>query len=87
LTGASQAAAAQKFRQPASAAEIPLSSADETVEMPAVIEEEEELDETGVEAKDIELVMSQAGCSRAKAVKALKENDNDLVNSIMSLTT
>jgi nascent polypeptide-associated complex subunit alpha len=55
--------------------------------MPAVIEEEEELDETGVEAKDIELVMSQAGCSRAKAVKALKENDNDLVNSIMSLTT
>lgn len=87
LTGASQAAAAQKFRQPASAAEIPLSSADETVEMPAVMEEEEELDETGVEAKDIELVMSQAGCSRAKAVKALKENDNDLVNSIMSLTT
>eukprot|EP00544_Gedaniella_sp_CCMP2646_P007049 CAMPEP_0202481200 /NCGR_PEP_ID=MMETSP1361-20130828/880_1 /ASSEMBLY_ACC=CAM_ASM_000849 /TAXON_ID=210615 /ORGANISM="Staurosira complex sp., Strain CCMP2646" /LENGTH=206 /DNA_ID=CAMNT_0049108697 /DNA_START=42 /DNA_END=662 /DNA_ORIENTATION=+ len=85
LTGASQAAAAQKFRQPASA-EIP--SVDETVEMPAVIEEdEEELDETGVEAKDIELVMSQAGCSRAKAVKALKENDNDLVNSIMSLTT
>lgn len=45
------------------------------------------LDETGIEPKDIELVMSQAGCSRAKAVKALKENDGDLVNSIMSLTT
>jgi nascent polypeptide-associated complex subunit alpha len=44
-------------------------------------------DEEGVEAKDIELVMSQAGCSRAKAVKALKENDMDLVNAIMSLTT
>lgn len=44
------------------------------------------VDETGVEAKDIELVMSQAGCSRAAAVKALKENDGDLVNSIMSLT-
>jgi len=83
LTGANQAAAAQKFRQPAEAA-IP--TVDETVEMPAVIEEED-LDETGVEPKDIELVMSQAGCSRAKAVKALKENDNDLVNSIMSLTT
>ena len=43
-------------------------------------------DETGVDAKDIELVMSQAGCARSKAVKALKENDGDLVNSIMSLT-
>ena len=50
-------------------------------------ETEEELDETGIEPKDVELVMSQAGCSRAKAVKALKENDGDLVNSIMSLTT
>ena len=46
----------------------------------------EEIDETGVEAKDIELVISQAGCSRAKAVKALKDNDGDLVNAIMSLT-
>jgi len=53
-----------------------------------VVEEEEGgVDETGVEPKDIELVMSQAACSRAKAVKALKENDGDLVNSIMSLTT
>lgn len=44
------------------------------------------MDETGVEAKDIELVMQQAGVSRAKAVKALRENDNDIVNSIMSIT-
>jgi len=51
------------------------------------VEEEETLDESGIEPKDIELVMSQAACSRAKAVKALKENDGDLVNSIMSLTT
>ncbi len=47
----------------------------------------EAVDEDGVEGKDIDLVMSQAGCSRAKAVKALKESDNDLVNAIMSLTT
>merc|ERR1712194_151415 len=51
------------------------------------VEEEETLGESGIEPKDIELVMSQAACSRAKAVKALKENDGDLVNSIMSLTT
>ena len=35
--------------------------------------------------KDIALVMSQAGCSRAAAIKALRDNDGDLVNSIMSL--
>lgn len=32
----------------------------------------EEVDESGVEAKDIELVMTQANVSRARAVKALK---------------
>merc|ERR1711862_145510 len=31
------------------------------------VEEDEVLDETGVEPKDVELVMSQAACSRAKA--------------------
>jgi nascent polypeptide-associated complex subunit alpha len=45
------------------------------------------VNEDGVEAKDIELVVSQAGCSRARAVAALRENDGDLVNAIMSLTT
>ncbi|EAS27545.3 nascent polypeptide-associated complex subunit alpha [Coccidioides immitis RS] len=49
-------------------------------------EEEGEVDETGLEAKDIELVMAQANVSRSKAIKALKENDNDIVNSIMALS-
>jgi nascent polypeptide-associated complex subunit alpha len=49
-------------------------------------EDGEEVDDTGLEAKDIELVMAQANVSRKKAVKALKENDNDLVNSIMALS-
>lgn len=30
--------------------------------------------------------MTQAGVSRTKAIKALKENDNDIVNSIMALS-
>lgn len=46
----------------------------------------EEVDDTGLEAKDIELVMAQANVSKKKAVKALKENDNDIVNSIMALS-
>jgi nascent polypeptide-associated complex subunit alpha len=44
------------------------------------------IDETGVSPKDVDLVMSQAGCSRAAAVEALRANEGDLVNSIMSLT-
>jgi nascent polypeptide-associated complex subunit alpha len=82
LSSASQAAAAKQFRQPQEMAAAAAAPA-----MPAVVEEaDEEVDEEGVESKDIDLVMSQAGCSRAKAVTALKENDGDLVNSIMSLT-
>lgn len=49
-------------------------------------DDDEEVDDTGLEAKDIELVMAQANVSRKKAVKALKENDNDIVNSIMALS-
>ncbi|CEP11453.1 hypothetical protein [Parasitella parasitica] len=52
----------------------------------AVEEEDEEVDATGVEDKDIELVVSQANVSRSKAVKALKNNENDVVNAIMELT-
>jgi len=60
-------------------------------EVPTLVEEEvgeadEDVDESGVEAKDIELVMQQANVSRAKAVKALKANGNDIVNAIMELT-
>ena len=40
----------------------------------------------GVEPKDIELVMTRAVVSRAKAVKALKTNDGDIVNAILELT-
>jgi len=41
-------------------------------------------DETGVEAKDIELVMAQVNCTRAKAVRALKDSGGDLINAIMA---
>ena len=57
------------------AAKPPIPEADE--------DDDEAVDETGVEAKDIELVMSQANVSRKRAVKALKHNDNDIVNAIM----
>ncbi|KAJ2501307.1 hypothetical protein GGH96_002006 [Coemansia sp. RSA 1972] len=46
----------------------------------------EEADESGVASQDIELVVAQAGCTRAEAVKALKDSSNDVVNAIMELT-
>ncbi|RYP45615.1 hypothetical protein DL768_008052 [Monosporascus sp. mg162] len=49
-------------------------------------DDDEEVDAEGLEDKDIELVQTQAGVSRKKAIKALKENDNDIVNSIMALS-
>jgi nascent polypeptide-associated complex subunit alpha len=42
--------------------------------------------EAGIEQKDIDLVMEQAHVPRAKAVQALKKNNNDIVNAIMDLT-
>ncbi|POR36920.1 Nascent polypeptide-associated complex subunit alpha [Tolypocladium paradoxum] len=64
------------------------SKAAETAEAKKDDEEDdgEEVDAEGLEDKDIELVMTQANVSRKKAVKALKENDNDIVNSIMALS-
>ncbi|NXA63632.1 NACA protein, partial [Mohoua ochrocephala] len=42
-----------------------------------------QVDETGLEVRDIELVMAQANVSRPKAVRALRHNNNDIVNAIM----
>ncbi|EMR10972.1 hypothetical protein PNEG_00575 [Pneumocystis murina B123] len=49
------------------------------------IEEVIDLDETGLQSKDIELVMDQTKVSRSQAIKALKENNGDIVNAIMSI--
>eukprot|EP00953_Heterococcus_sp_UTEX-ZZ885_P028429 15169-Heterococcus_DN1.PRE.1 len=81
LNAQAQANAAQQFGNKApEASKATISAVDDDAG------DNEEVDDTGVEAKDIELVMSQAACSRAKAVKALKANDNDIVNAIMQLT-
>ncbi|CAL8471580.1 g11122 [Coccomyxa elongata] len=65
------------------------SIADTKAESAAQADEEDdegEVDESGVEANDIELVMTQANVSRKKAVKALKSADGDIVSAIMELT-
>eukprot|EP00759_Apiculatamorpha_spiralis_P058012 PhF_6_TR8927/c0_g1_i1/m.14084/K03626/EGD2, NACA; nascent polypeptide-associated complex subunit alpha len=49
-------------------------------------EDEGEVSSEGLEEKDIELVMTQAMVTRGKAIKALRANGGDIVNTIMSLT-
>lgn len=84
LSQQAQVAAAEKFKAPEA---TPTDIASSTnVVAPIAEEDEEEVDETGVDEKDIELVVSQANVPRAKAIRALKSNNNDIVNAIMSLT-
>merc|ERR1711956_190158 len=82
LSQQAQMEAAQKFMN----AEVP-QAAEAAAAGPAPIieedEDDEDVDAAGVEEKDVDLVMSQANVSRGKAVKALKNNANDIVNAIM----
>ncbi|VAH18587.1 unnamed protein product [Triticum turgidum subsp. durum] len=81
LSSQLQSQAAEQFKAP------DLSSVISNPEASTAIQEDDEdCDETGVEPKDIELVMTQAGVPRPKAVKALKSADGDIVSAIMELT-
>ncbi|XP_042058050.1 nascent polypeptide-associated complex subunit alpha-like protein 3 isoform X2 [Salvia splendens] len=82
LSSQLQTQAAEQFKVP-----VPnIGQATPKAEPEAVIQDDEDVDETGVEPKDIELVMTQAGVSRVRAVKALKEANGDIVSAIMELT-
>ena len=92
LSHQAQLAAADKFKlsqaaagQAADAAAVPNIPA--AVKKPPTIAEEEENDEevdaTGIEEKDIEIVIQQSNVSRKRAITALKNNNNDIINAIM----
>eukprot|EP00112_Aurelia_sp_Birch-Aquarium-sp1_P005331 Seg1603.5 transcript_id=Seg1603.5/GoldUCD/mRNA.D3Y31 product="Nascent polypeptide-associated complex subunit alpha" protein_id=Seg1603.5/GoldUCD/D3Y31 len=83
LSQQAQMQAAEKFKAPEPAVTLADSKPQQLDNEES---DEEEADSTGVEEKEIELVMQQAGVSRNKAIKALKKNDNDIVNAIMELT-
>lgn len=81
-----QVAAAEKFKESNPAGDGASGNTATAVAPIAEESEDEEVDDAGVDDKDIELVMTQANVNRNKAVKALKHNDNDIVNAIMELT-
>ncbi|XP_063780667.1 uncharacterized protein LOC134928648 [Pseudophryne corroboree] len=78
-------AAAEKFKVPMEHSPLITETAP-TLTIKEESEDEEEVDEAGLEVRDIELVMAQANVSRVKAVRALRHNNNDIVNAIMELT-
>merc|ERR1719486_495632 len=76
-------AAVEQFKPPAGA---DMSKAPELVEEVDGDEDGDE-DAADLDENDIELVVKQAGVSRAKAIKALKLNEKDVVNAIMALSS
>merc|ERR1711977_393750 len=84
LSQQAQVQAAEKFKAPEPVHTAISESKAEQVEVEE--SDDEEVDATGVEEKDIELVCQQSNVSRKKAIKALRANDNDIVNAIMELT-
>lgn len=80
--GASAAAAGGGDKAAAAAAEAAASGE----QAAGAGDEDEEEDEEDVDAKDIDLVVQQAGVERRKAVRALKNNKGDIVNAILELT-
>ncbi|KAI5958372.1 EGD2 [Candida theae] len=51
-----------------------------------VEDDDEEVDESEFDPKDIALIVEQTHVSRAKAVKALKNHNGDMVNALMELS-
>ena len=80
----SQKMASMAAGAPPSAEEAPAAQAP-AAEEPAADENDDE-DPGEIQQKEIDLVMTQAGVSRGKAIRALKNNEGDIVNSIMELT-
>lgn len=64
----------------ANAEKLKISEAEEEVA-------DEDVDVTGLDPETIAMVQEQGNVSKAKAVKALRDNNGDLVNALMELTS
>merc|ERR1711990_916337 len=83
LSAQATSAAVEQFKAPGAGLEVP-----EDVPKLETVEGDDDGDEDAgdLDENDIELVVKQAGVTKAKAIKALKQNDNDVVNAIMALS-
>merc|ERR1712216_638923 len=77
-------AAVEQFKAPGAGLDV---GVDDAPKIEAVEGDDDGDEDAGdLDENDIELVVKQAGVTKAKAIKALKSNDNDVVNAIMALS-
>ena len=81
---AAQASAAKQFTHAPEVAKVAASQSGA-----AQLEEidESQVDDSGLDQKDIDLIMSQVNCTRGKAVAALRGANGDIVEAIMQLSS
>merc|ERR1711908_43485 len=83
LSAQATSAAVEQFKAPGAGLDM---GGDDAPKIEAGGDDDDGDEDVGdIEEQDIKLVVNQAGVSRAKAIKALKEHDKDVVNAIMDL--
>merc|ERR1711998_170629 len=84
LSAQATSAAVEQFKNPGAGLEV---GGDDAPKNDIVDADDDGDEDPGdLDENDIELVVKQAGVTKAKAIKALKQNDNDVVNAIMALS-
>merc|ERR1711990_948320 len=84
LSAQATSAAVERFKAPGAGLDV---GVDDAPKIEAVEGDDDGDEDAGdLDENDIELVVKQAGVTKAKAIKALKSNDNDVVNAIMALS-
>merc|ERR1712025_945 len=84
LSAQATSAAVEQFKAPGAGLDV---GVDDAPKIEAVDGDDDGDEDAGdLDENDIELVVKQAGVTKAKAIKALKSNDNDVVNAIMALS-
>merc|ERR1711939_916534 len=78
LSAQATSAAAEQFKAPGSDYTPPTFGGDDVTEVTAEGDDDGDEDAGDLDENDIELVVKQAGVSKAKAIKALKQNENDV---------
>lgn len=95
MASQAQTEAAQRFTQGA----LPFGTTDQTnatsgaaaiaaakAAAAAAVKPGELVDMAGVDPKDVELIVTQLNCSSAVAAKALRDNNNDIVEAILQIS-
>merc|ERR1711908_167449 len=83
LSAQATSAAVEQFKAPGAGLEVENDAPKAEI---ADADDDGDEDTADLDENDIELVVNQAGVSKSKAIKALKQNDNDVVNAIMALS-